>query len=231
MAPKYIDELSSIAFQCSWWMFCCLWNNSLVTIFVVTKFKWLLHFFYVVFANLQPFWIKMSLLHNLFLPMNWLQTRGVLMSKIISEGLPYIGFTYDNTLPSIWLDINFNSKLPMLPKFEMSWIEWLYNFHKLEVARLHDCVSACGIQQEPRILVNHNVNKQQSHKILCLQLNYTRCVLGSKFGLWKGVIFFEMIFRISKLLGYTCPPVFTLVTFWPNQLCMIWIVLVFSLTH
>ncbi len=109
MAPKYIDELSSIAFQCAWWTFCCLWNNSLVTIFVVTKFKRLLHFFYVVFPNLQPFRIKMSLLHNLYLLVIWLWTIGVLMSKIISEGLPYIGFTYDNSSPST-LTWQFNSK-------------------------------------------------------------------------------------------------------------------------
>jgi hypothetical protein len=165
-------------------MFHCLWNNSLVTIFVVTKFKWLLHFFYVVLPNLQPFQIKTSLLHNLYLLANWLWTIGVLMSKIISEGLPYIGFTYDNTSPST-LTWCFNSKLPMLPKFETSWIEWLHNSHKLEVARLPDCISACVIQQEPKILVNHSVIKQQSHKILCLQLNYTQdvhWVVSSIFG-------------------------------------------------
>ncbi len=183
-APKYIDELSSIAFQCAWWTFRCIWNNSLVTIFVVTKFKRALHFFYVIFPNLQPFRIKTSLLHNLYLPANWLPTIGVLMSKIILEGLPYIGFTYDDTSPSI-LTWHFNSKLPMLPKFETSGIEWLHNSHKWEVARLPDYVSACVIQQEPRILVNHSVNKQQSHKILCLQLNYTQdvhWVVSSIFG-------------------------------------------------
>jgi hypothetical protein len=41
---------------------------------------------------------------------------------------------------------------------------------------------------------------------------HARFALGSKFHLWREVIFFEMILRISKLLGHTCPPVFTLVT-------------------